>query len=136
MAGAAGGMDRGLLQGLADTATVTRPYSASAPIAMEPVSTPRAAASPDGDPDSGYSGYSAAGMVIVQRAHVDKTVERERLEKQISECEMQLRTTEAKLANKSFIERAPATVVEEHRRRLKDFSEQLAKLKHARECLN
>src|SRR5437762_1123389 len=35
---------------------------------------------------SGYSGYSAAGMVIVQRAHVDKTVERERLEKQISEC--------------------------------------------------
>jgi len=85
---------------------------------------------------SGYSGYSATGMVIVQRAHVDKTVERERLEKQISECEMQLRTTEAKLANKSFIERAPATVVEEHRRRLKDFSEQLAKLKHARECLN
>jgi valyl-tRNA synthetase len=85
---------------------------------------------------SGYSGYSAAGMVIVQRAHVDKATERERLHKQISECEAQLRATDAKLKSKSFVDRAPAAVVKEHRQRLKDLSAQLAKLKQAREALN
>jgi valyl-tRNA synthetase len=47
-----------------------------------------------------------------------------------------LRTVENKLKNKSFVDRAPAAVVEEHRQRLKDFSAQLAKLKQAREGLN
>jgi valyl-tRNA synthetase len=47
-----------------------------------------------------------------------------------------MRAAEEKLGNKSFVDRAPTTVVEEHRRRLKDFSAQLAKLKQARECLN
>src|SRR6266487_3000319 len=41
-----------------------------------------------------------------------------------------------KLQNRSFVERAPAAVVEEHRRRLKDFSAQLAKLKQARQGLS
>jgi valyl-tRNA synthetase len=40
------------------------------------------------------------------------------------------------LGNRSFVDRAPAAVVEEHRRRLKDFSAQLEKLKHAREGLS
>jgi valyl-tRNA synthetase len=39
------------------------------------------------------------------------------------------------LKNKSFVDRAPVAVVEEHRQRKKDFSEQLAKLKQAREKL-
>jgi valyl-tRNA synthetase len=43
---------------------------------------------------------------------------------------------QGKLKNKSFVDRAPAPVVEEHRRRQKDFSEQLAKLKAARDGLN
>jgi valyl-tRNA synthetase len=66
----------------------------------------------------------------------DKEAERERLDKQITELEVQLRATEAKLANQSFLERAPAGVVQEHRQREKHFSEQLAKLKQARERLN
>jgi valyl-tRNA synthetase len=40
------------------------------------------------------------------------------------------------LKNKSFVERAPAAVVEEHRQRLRDFSAQLAKLKQVRAVLN
>jgi valyl-tRNA synthetase len=39
------------------------------------------------------------------------------------------------LKNKSFVDRAPAAVVEEHRQRQKDFAAQLAKLKQAREQL-
>jgi hypothetical protein len=37
------------------------------------------------------------------------------------------------LQNNAFVERAPAAVVEEHRRRLSDLTAQLAKLKHARD---
>jgi valyl-tRNA synthetase len=50
--------------------------------------------------------------------------------------EGELRTVEAKLGNKSFVDRAPAAVVEEHRQRQKDLSEQLAKLQAARDGLN
>jgi valyl-tRNA synthetase len=84
---------------------------------------------------SGYSGYSAAGLIVVEKAHVDKVAECERLDKQIVEAEAQLAATQRKLSNKSFIDRAPTEVVEEHRQREKDFAAQLAKLKQARESL-
>lgn len=85
---------------------------------------------------SGYSGYSGAGLITVIRENVDKTAERERLDKQIAECEAQLRATEARLNNPSFVSAAPAAVVEEHRRRQKDFGEQLSKLKQKRQEVN
>ena len=65
----------------------------------------------------------------------DKTAECERLDKEIAKLEAELQTAQAKLKNKSFVDRAPAAVVEEHRQRLKDFSAQLAKLKQARQTL-
>jgi valyl-tRNA synthetase len=46
-----------------------------------------------------------------------------------------MRAVEEKLGNKSFVDRAPAAVVEQYRQRLKDFSLQLEKLKQAREGL-
>jgi valyl-tRNA synthetase len=85
---------------------------------------------------SGYSGYSRAGLVIVESTDVDKVAERDRLDKQIANVEAELRTAEDKLKNKSFVERAPAGVVEEHQQRLRDLSAQLTKLKQAREGLN
>jgi valyl-tRNA synthetase len=85
---------------------------------------------------SGYSGYSRAGMITVKSANVDKVAERERLEKEIAKVEAELKTVDAKLKNKSFIERAPTAVVEEHRQRRKDFIVQLAELKQARAALN
>jgi valyl-tRNA synthetase len=85
---------------------------------------------------SGYSGYSRAGLVIVESTDVDEVAERDRLDKQIAKIEAELRTVENKLKNKSFVDRAPAAVVEEHRQRLRDFSAQLAKLKQARAGLN
>ena len=76
------------------------------------------------------------GEIFLTVAAADKAGEQQRLDKEIVRIETEARAAEKKLENKSFVDRAPATVVEEHRRRLKDFSEQLAKLKQAREYLN
>src|SRR5436190_1698769 len=66
---------------------------------------------------------------------VDRSAERERLEKEIARVEEELRTVEAKLKNKSFVDRAPSEVVELHRQRQKNFAEELKKLKEARDKL-
>ena len=76
------------------------------------------------------------GDLFLAIVAVDKTTERDRLDKEIAKTEAELQTVESKLKNKSFVERAPAAVVEEHRQRLKDFSAQLAKLMQARAGLN
>jgi valyl-tRNA synthetase len=76
------------------------------------------------------------GEIFLTVAAADRTGEQQRLDKEIAKIETEIRVVEEKLENKSFVDRAPATVVQEHRRRLKDFSVQLEKLKHAREGLN
>jgi len=78
---------------------------------------------------------TALGEIFLVVSGGDKATERERLDKEIAKIEAELRTVEGKLKNKSFVDRAPAVVVEEHRQRKKDFSEQLAKLQSAREKL-
>jgi valyl-tRNA synthetase len=76
------------------------------------------------------------GEIFLAISGADRATERERLDKEIAKIENRLRTVGDKLKSKSFVDRAPATVVEEHRQRLKDLSVQLAKLKQAREGLN
>jgi valyl-tRNA synthetase len=66
---------------------------------------------------------------------VDRAAEGDRLDREIAKIEAEIRATEAKLANKSFVDRAPVAVVEEHRQRQKNFSDQLMKLKQARDQL-
>jgi valyl-tRNA synthetase len=75
------------------------------------------------------------GEIFLAMTAADKTAERERLEREIAKIEADLHKTREKLQNKSFVERAPASVVEEHTRRLNDLSAQLAKLKEAFEGL-
>jgi valyl-tRNA synthetase len=58
------------------------------------------------------------------------------LNKEITRIEQEARTVETKLQNDAFVQRAPAAVVEDHRRRLNDLNAQLAKLKQAREGLS
>jgi valyl-tRNA synthetase len=72
------------------------------------------------------------GEILLAITAADKTRERERLDKEITKIANDLRALEAKLQNSSFIDRAPKAVVEQHRRRLKDLSGQLAKLEQAR----
>jgi valyl-tRNA synthetase len=76
------------------------------------------------------------GEILLGTAAADQAAESQRLDKEIARIEKELRTVEGKLRDKAFVERAPAVVVEEHRRRLRDFSAQLTKLKQAREGLN
>jgi len=76
------------------------------------------------------------GEIFLTVAAADRPGEQQRLDKEIARIEAEARAVEEKLANKSFVNRAPAAVVEEHRQRLKDFSAQLQKLKQARESLN
>jgi valyl-tRNA synthetase len=72
---------------------------------------------------------------LVLDIEVDRSAEGARLDKEIARVEQELRTAEAKLSSKSFVDRAPAAVVEEHRQRQKNFAAELAKLKQAREKL-
>ena len=76
------------------------------------------------------------GELFLAVAAGDKALERERLDKEISRIDEEARTVETKLQNSAFVERAPAAVVDEHRRRLKDLNAQLTKLKQAREGLS
>src|SRR5713101_6931498 len=79
---------------------------------------------------------SKMGEVGIKVACRDRDAERERLDKEIAKIEDDLQTVEGKLKNKSFVDRAPTAVVEEHRQRQKGFSVQLARLKQARASLN
>jgi valyl-tRNA synthetase len=76
------------------------------------------------------------GELFLAIAAADRARERDRLDKEIARIDEEARTVETKLQNNAFVERAPAAVVEEHRRRLNDLNAQLTKLKQAREGLS
>ena len=79
---------------------------------------------------------TSLGELFLAVAAGDKALEGERLDKEIARIGEDARTVETKLQNNAFVERAPAAVVEEHRRRLNDLNAQLTKLKQAREGLS
>ena len=76
------------------------------------------------------------GELYLLIAGGDKSAERDRLDKEIARLENELRVVEAKLANASFVDKAPPAVVQEHRQRKADFSEQLAQLRKARAAMD
>jgi valyl-tRNA synthetase len=93
--------------------------------------------------DPGYQAPPGTPVAVTPFAEIflpiaatDEARERARLDREIAKVESEVRTVETKLQNKSFLDRAPAAVVEEHQRRLKEFTAQLAKLKQARAALN
>ncbi|MBV9009297.1 MAG: valine--tRNA ligase [Verrucomicrobia bacterium] len=75
------------------------------------------------------------GELFLLRDESDRGSEMERLRKEVAKLENDLRSTEAKLANPAFTQRAPAAVVEEHRRRRDDLMMRLTQLREARESL-
>jgi valyl-tRNA synthetase len=60
---------------------------------------------------------------------VDLDAEKQRLEREIAKLEEELETVRKKLANENFVNRAPAAVVEEHRKREADFLGRLEQLR-------
>jgi len=75
------------------------------------------------------------GELFLLRNESDRAAEIERLSKEMAKLENDLRATETKLANPAFTERAPAAVVDEHRRRQRDLQTRLKQLREARESL-
>ncbi|MEM7763697.1 MAG: valine--tRNA ligase [Pseudomonadota bacterium] len=78
---------------------------------------------------------SATALVVDLRLHVpmagliDVDKERDRLSRQIKKSTADLARTEAKLSNPSFVDRAPAAVVETEKQRLLEHQQQLGQLK-------
>jgi valyl-tRNA synthetase len=60
---------------------------------------------------------------------VDLPAEKERLTKEIGKLEAELETVRRKLSNESFVARAPAAIVAEHRQRELDFLHKLEQLR-------
>ncbi len=66
---------------------------------------------------------------LMLHVEIDVEAERIRLSKEIERLQGEINKAEAKLGNASFVERAPAAVVEQERLRVAQFGETLAKVK-------
>ncbi len=66
---------------------------------------------------------------LMLKVEIDVAAEKERLKKEIEKLEMQIANAQGKLANDSFVARAPAAVVEQEKQRVADFTATLDKLK-------
>jgi valyl-tRNA synthetase len=66
---------------------------------------------------------------LMLKIEVDKEAECARLSKEIARLEGEIAKAHAKLANESFVARAPATVVAQEKERLANFGDTLGKLK-------
>lgn len=82
-------------------------------------------------PDMVQSVIREASLLIPLKGVVDFAAERERLQKELAGLEQNLAGYERKLSNPSFVERAPAAVVEEEKRRRAEALENKAKVEEA-----
>jgi len=80
-------------------------------------------------PDSNAPTAVVGDARLMLYKEVDPAAERARLNKESTRLEGEIAKAKAKLGNASFVERAPANVVEQERKRLADFEATLAKLK-------
>ena len=73
---------------------------------------------------------------LMLKVEMDVAAERERLDKEIAKLNVEIAKAQGKLSTPTFVERAPAAVVEQEKKRLQDFNATLTQLQVQREKLN
>jgi len=82
----------------------------------------------------GVAGTTEIGIKVA--ASLDLSQERERLEKELTRIDEDIKKVEARISNPSFLEKAPAAVVEEHQQRLAELRLKKDKLEKSLAELN
>jgi len=84
-------------------------------------------------PESAIALVGTMKILIPMAGLIDKDAELKRLDKEIARLQADIERIEKKLANPSFVDKAPAAVVEKERERVADQSAALANLSQQRE---
>jgi valyl-tRNA synthetase len=87
-------------------------------------------------PDADAPVAIAGDCQLMLKVEIDVAAERERLDKEIARLNVEIAKAKGKLSTPTFVERAPAAVVEQEKKRLQDFNATLAQLQAQREKLN
>ncbi|MCP5284149.1 MAG: valine--tRNA ligase [Burkholderiaceae bacterium] len=92
--------------------------------------------------DTAFAAATAAAPVTVAgdlrmalHVEIDVAAELERLGKEIARLEAEIAKSQAKLSNASFVQRAPAAVVDQERQRAAEFGQTLSRLQDQRRRL-
>ena len=83
-------------------------------------------------PDAGAPVQVVGSSRLMLHVEVDVAAERVRLDKEIARLAGEIAKAQGKLSNASFVERAPAAVVEQEKARMAQFSETLQKVQEQR----
>jgi valyl-tRNA synthetase len=78
---------------------------------------------------------SIGNIQLMLNVEIDVATERERLDKEITRLQNEITKTQGKLSNTSFVDRAPAAVVEQERKRMGEFVVTLAQMETQRSIL-
>jgi valyl-tRNA synthetase len=83
-------------------------------------------------PEDCATAVTGAGTVAIALPKADPALEREKLDKELARLEGEIAKVTGNLANRAFVDKAPAAVVAQMRQRLADFEAKLAEVRAQR----